>query len=138
MAEVVKWGHLDVINTSNSGENWLSIPCTCRVPVKFKMMLAQAKLPENWPWNLNEHIWKGNISIKYERESCWCGKYLRTVNAAMGWCPLHIAIYLAWCPVYIRASFNFTMTLDSATGLEDVPSVISEKWKQLPCYLRCS
>ena len=76
MAEVVKRGHLDVISISSPGENSLSIPCSRRVPVKFQMMLAQAKLQENWPWNFIERIWKGNISIKYERESCGCGKYL--------------------------------------------------------------
>lgn len=55
-------------------------------------------------------------------------KYSRTINAATGWSFPHIAIYLASSQVNIRASFNFTMTLDSATELEDVTSVISEKW----------
>lgn len=36
-------------------------------------------------------------------------------------------IYLAQCQDYIRASFSFTMTPDSATQPEDVTCVISEK-----------
>lgn len=54
-------------------------------------------------------------------------KCLRTINAATGLSGPHIAIYLACSQVYIRASFNFTMTLFSATELEDVTSIISKK-----------
>lgn len=54
-------------------------------------------------------------------------KYLRTINAGTELCLPRVAIYLAWCQVYIRESPNFTMTLDAATELEDVTSVISEK-----------
>lgn len=36
MAEVVKWGHLNVISTFNPGENLLSIPRTCKVPPKLR------------------------------------------------------------------------------------------------------
>ena len=55
-------------------------------------------------------------------------KYLRTINAAARPSSPHSAIYLAGSQVYIRVSFNFTRTLDSATELEDVTPIISKKW----------
>lgn len=55
-------------------------------------------------------------------------KYLRTINAVTGLSLLYITVYLACSQVYIRASFNFTITLDSVTELEDVTSIISKKW----------
>lgn len=42
MAEVLKWAHMNVISTSNP-EKSLHTPHTCKVPVKFKIMLTQGK-----------------------------------------------------------------------------------------------
>lgn len=75
---------------------------------------------ENAIFQLNRKEY--HIAVKKKNQ-----EHLRTINAAIGWCIPHIVLCLAWCSVYVRASFNFTLTLDAATEPEDITSVISEK-----------
>lgn len=117
-----------------------SLSMQCRNPIKFKKMRFQAKVWENWPWNLNVFIWKYSISIKFGRVSYHCWQIAEDRKSSHRTVPSSHRIYIAWCQVYIRASVNFTMTQDSASELEDVASIISEEWNswRLSSWLWCS
>lgn len=116
---------MDVISTSNP-ENSLCTPHTCKVPVKFKMMLAQGKRKSALESKCI-HLKNAMFQLNTKEYPITVQKYLKIINVAIGQCLPHIAIYLAWCQVYIRTSFTFRMTKDITTEPEDVTCVISEK-----------
>lgn len=116
---------MNVISTSNP-EKSLHTPHTCKVPVKFKIMLTQGKRKSALESKCI-HLKNTMFQLNMKEYPITVKKYLRIINVAIEQCLLHIAIYLAWCQVYIRTSFNFRMTEDTATEPEDITCVISEK-----------